>query len=93
VTTEKKCFIKITASPPPHSATPSPDAVKWSPVTKKRHVDEDSKIDNPPDATTALKALTKDQLLALMTNLMEARPEIVLEVEKRLPEPDLVSKL
>ena len=77
------------SSCPPHTATPSPDSVKWSPVMKKRHVDEDSKVDNPPDPATALKALTKDQLLNLLANLMLDKPEIAQEVEKRLPEPDL----
>ena len=73
---------------PPHSATPSPDAVKWSPVTKKVHLDSESSTDSA-DPATALKALTKAQLLALLTDVMQAKPEVVLEVEKRLPEPDM----
>lgn len=81
--------VKPSSCPPPHSATPSPDAVKWSPVSKKRHVDKEENFDEPPDAATALKALTKDQLLSLLTDLMQAKPEIVSEVKKRIPEPDL----
>jgi hypothetical protein len=78
-----------TNSCPAHSATPSPDAVKWSPVIKKVHRDSESSTDSA-DPATALKALTKAQLLALLTDVMQAKPEVVQEVEKRLPEPDMV---
>jgi hypothetical protein len=77
------------SSCPPHSATPSPDAVKWSPVTKKCHLDPESSSNESVDPATALKALNKAQLLTLLTELMQAKPEIVPEVEKRIPEPDL----
>lgn len=74
---------------PPYSATPSPDTVKWSPVTKKCHLDLESNSSDPADPATALKALNKAQLLTLLSDLMQAQPEIVPEVEKRIPEPDL----
>lgn len=73
---------------PPHSATPSPDAVKWSPVSKKCHFDTESNTESA-DPAVALKALSKAQLLALLTEVMQSKPEIVPEVEKRLPQPDL----
>ena len=74
---------------PPNSATPFPDAVKWSPVTKKFHLDPESNSGDTADPATALKALNKAQLLTLLSGLMQAKPEIVPEIEKRLPEPDL----
>jgi hypothetical protein len=36
-----------------------------------------------------LKALTKEQLLKMLTDLMAAKPELVADIEKQLPEPDL----
>jgi hypothetical protein len=56
----------------PHSTTPFPELVKWSPVTKKSHLDEN--YDESKDPSTALKGLTREQLLSLITDVMIARP-------------------
>ncbi len=76
------------STPTTAAATPSPEKVKRSPVSKK------CKLASPPllieaDTPTRLKGLSNEQLMAIITNLVQKSPEIEKEVLEVLPDPDL----
>ena len=44
-----------------------------------------------PDPATLLKGLSRDQMVTLLTGLMEKRPEVKEDIRSLMPEPDLAA--
>ena len=44
-----------------------------------------------PDPATLLKGLSRDQMVTLLTGLMEKRPEVKEDIRNLMPEPDLAA--
>lgn len=90
----------------PHSAsTPSPSPEKQcsssallfsnprrSPITKRfRMAPAPDSSSEDVDPITKLKGLSQNQMVSLLTELMQKRPEIREDVKRCMPEPDIVA--
>jgi len=66
--------------------TPSPDKLKISPLTKKVKIDPLSAGIEPE---MSIKGLSQDQLVNLLSSVLQQHPEIREEVHEMIPTPDL----
>ena len=85
--------LTLTDSPPtslPNSTSSPEKLMKRSPISKRyRGPQPPAEPDNSVDPITMLKGLTQDQMVSLLSDLVQKRPEVKEDLRNLIPDPDL----